>query len=127
MMATGIKEQELSNDELKEIASGLNSFGDMLIMMGKLAKIEKELTGLDKLMNRLFQADNRELFLAMGSKPELMDKAVGLVKKWEILAEKDPLELLPDEQIEVGTSFKEFSSLLTEIIGGTAQAETQSK
>jgi hypothetical protein len=127
MMATGIKEQELSNDELKEIASGLNTFGDMLIMMGKLAKIEKELTGLDKLMNRLFQADNRELFLAMGSKPELMDKAVGLVKKWEILAEKDPLELLPDEQIEVGTSFKEFSSLLTEIIGGTAQAETQSK
>jgi hypothetical protein len=127
MMATGIKEQELSNDELKEIASGLNSFGDMLIMMGKLAKIEKELTGLDKLMNRLFQADNRELFLAMGSKPELMDKAVGLVKKWEILAEKDPLELLPDEQIEVGTSFKEFSSLLTEIIGGTMQDEAQSE
>jgi hypothetical protein len=95
--------------------------------MGKLAKLEGKRTSLEELMEKLFHADNRDLFLAMETNPELMDKATGIMAKWRPLAGKDPMELPPDEQIEVGTNFKEFSSLLTLVVSGTAQAETQSK
>ncbi|MHC1600677.1 MAG: hypothetical protein ACXQS5_07700 [Candidatus Methanospirareceae archaeon] len=127
MTDTEIKNQKLSNEELKELATGLENFGDMLIMMGTLAKLEEKLTSLEELMEKLFHADNRDLFLAMETNPELMAKATEIITKWRPLAGKDPMELLPDEQIEVGTSFKEFSSLLTEVIGGTAQDEAQSE
>jgi hypothetical protein len=129
-MAKGIKKdkgQRLSDDELRELASGLSDFGDVLITMGKSAKLDEKLTTFEALMEKLFHADNRDLFLAMETNPELMGKATGIMAKWRPLAGKDPMELPPDEQIEVGTSFKEFSSLLTLVVSGTAQAETQSK
>jgi len=128
-MAKGIKDegQGLSDDELRELASGLSDFGDVLIMMGTLAKLEKELIGLDILMKKLFKPDNRDLFLIIGANPELMGKVTDIMTKWKLIEEKSPLELTPEEKIEVGRSFKEFSSLLTGIVGGTAQAETQSK
>jgi len=127
MTDTEIKNQKLSNEELKELATGLENFGDMLIMMGTLAKLEKELIGLDILMKKLFKPDNRDLFLIIGANPELMGKVTDIMTKWKLIEEKSPLELTPEEKIEVGKSFKEFSSLLTGIVGGTAQAETQSK
>ena len=34
------------------------------------------------------------------------------------MGEKDPLEMSADEQIEAGKSFKEFSSLLNEVVDG---------
>lgn len=120
-------ERKLSHDELHELTSGLDRFGDMLIMMGKLAKLEQELSGLDELMKRLFQADNRDLFMVMEANPELMDQASALMTKWKLLEDKDPSKLSPDEQIEVGESFKGFASLLTQVLESMVQEETRSE
>ena len=127
MADTEIKDRKLSNDELKEVAIGLNSFGDMLIMMGTLAKLEKDVSGLDELMKRLFQPANRDLFMAMESNPELMDKALALMMKWKVLEAKDPVQLSPDEQIEVGESFKGFASVLDQIMSGVAEEKSPSE
>ena len=127
MADTEIKDRKLSNDELKEVAIGLNSFGDMLIMMGTLAKLEKDVSGLDELMKRLFQPANRDLFIAMEGNPELMDKALALMMKWKVLEAKDPVQLSPDEQIEVGESFKGFASVLDQIMSGVAEEKSPSE
>jgi len=127
MADTEIKNRKLSNKELNEVATGLNSFGDMLIMMGKLAKLEKDLSGLDELMKRLFQPANRDLFMVMDANQELMDKASALMTKWKVLEDKDPTKLSPDEQIEVGESFKGFSSVLNQIISSVAEEKTPSE
>ena len=127
MADTEIKDRKLSNEELNEVATGLNSFGDMLIMMGTLAKLEKDLSGLDELMKRLFQPANRDFFMVMEANPELMDKASALMMKWKVLEDKDPAELSPDEQIEVGESFKGFSSVLNQIISGVEEEKTPSE
>lgn len=115
------RKPELSNDELSKIAYGLNNFGDMLVMLGEIEKREKEVSKLDKLMEKFFRADNREVISAIEKNPELIDKAAALAEKWEALSsimENDPLELSPDERIEAGKSLKEFSSLLKEIVEG---------
>ncbi|MCK4475527.1 MAG: hypothetical protein KAU16_02265 [Methanophagales archaeon] len=115
------RKPELSNDELSKIAYGLNNFGDMLVMLGEIEKREKEVSKLDKLMEKFFRADNREVISAIENNPELIDKAAALAEKWEALSsimENDPLELSPDERIEAGKSLKEFSSLLKEIVEG---------
>jgi hypothetical protein len=127
MADTEIKNQKLSNEELSEVVIGLNSFGDMLVMMGKLAKLEKDLSGLDELMKRLFQPANRDLFMVMEANPELMDKASALMMKWKVLEDKDPAELSPDEQIEVGESFKGFASVLNQIVSSVAEEKTPSE
>jgi hypothetical protein len=127
MADTEIKNQKLSTEELSEVAIGLNSFGDMLVMMGKLAKLEKDLSGLDELMKRLFQPANRDLFMVMEANPELMDKASALMMKWKVLEDKDPAELSPDEQIEVGESFKGFASVLNQIVSSVAEEKTPSE
>jgi hypothetical protein len=127
MADTEIKNQKLSTEELSEVAIGLNSFGDMLVMMGKLAKLEKDLSGLDELMKRLFQPANRDLFMVMEANPELMDKASALMMKWKVLEDKDPAQLSPDEQIEVGESFKGFASVLNQIVSSVAEEKTPSE
>ncbi len=127
MTENEIKAQKLSNEELREVAAGLNNFGDMLIMMGELAKLEKELSGLDKLLAKLFKPENRDLFQVMEGDPELWDKASTLMTKWKVLEGKAPLELSPDEQIEVGESFKGFSSLLIRVVESMVQEEPQSE
>jgi hypothetical protein len=127
MADTEIKNQKLSNEELSEVVIGLNSFGDMLVMMGKLAKLEKDLSGLDELMKRLFQPANRDLFMVMEANPELMDKASALMMKWKVLEDKDPAQLSPDEQIEVGESFKGFASVLNQIVSSVAEEKTPSE
>jgi len=127
MTDTEIKNQKLSNEELKELATGLEHFGDMLIMMGTLATLEKELIGLDILMKKLFKPENLDLFQIIGANPELMGKVTDIMTKWKLIEEKSPLELTPEEKIEVGKSFKEFSSLLTEIVGGALREETRSE
>jgi len=127
MADTEIKDRKLSTKELSELTTGLHNFGDMLIMMGKLAKLEQELSGLDELMKRLFQADNRDLFMVMEANPELMDQASTLMTKWKLLEDKDPSKLSPDEQIEVGESFKGFASVLTQVVASMAQEETRSE
>ncbi len=124
MVANVNGEEALSKSELLELTSGLDSFGEMLIMMGKIAKLEKAVSHLDTLMNKLFQAENRALIFAMETNPELMDKAEDLALKWEALAGKDPMDLLPDEQIELGTSFKDFSRLFIEVVDRLLQDET---
>ncbi len=127
MTDTEMKNQKLSNEELKELATGLENFGDMLIMMGTLATLEKELIGLDKLMKKLFKPENRDLFQIMEGNQELMGKVTDIMTKWKLIEEQSPLELTPEEKIEVGKSFKEFSSLLTEIVGGALREETRSE
>jgi hypothetical protein len=112
------RKPKLSKEELRKIAYGLNNFGDMLVMLGEIEKREKEMRNLDKLMRKLFRADNREVISALENNPELIDKAAALAEKWEALSsimENDPLELSPDERIEAGKSLKEFSTLLKEI------------
>jgi hypothetical protein len=127
MTATEITDRKLSTEELRELTTGLHNFGDMLVMMGKLTKLEKELSGLDELMKRLFQPGNRDLFMVMEANLELMDKASALMMTWELLEDKDPSKLLPDEQIEVGESFNGFANLLTQVLEGIVQEETQSE
>ncbi|MBN1763486.1 MAG: hypothetical protein JW878_10520 [Methanomicrobia archaeon] len=127
MANTEIKDRKLSNKELSELTTGLLNFGDMLIMMGKLTKLEKELSGLDELMKRLFQSDNRDLFTVMEANPELMDQASALMTKWKLLEDKDPAKLSPDEQIEVGESFKGFANVLNQIISSVAEEKTLSE
>jgi hypothetical protein len=76
---------------------------------------------IDKLMRKLFRADDRGLISVIESNPELIDKAAALAQKWEMLSstmEKDPYDMEPDEQIEAGESLKEFSNLLKEIAEG---------
>jgi hypothetical protein len=124
---TEIKNRKLSTEELSELTTGLSNFGDMLVMMGKLAKLEKDLSGLDELMKRLFQPANRDFFMVMEADQELMDKASALMMKWNVLEDKDPAELSPDEQIEVGESFKGFSSVLNQIISSVAEEKTPSE
>ena len=120
-------EAALSKAELRELIFGLDSFGEMLIMMGEIAKLEKAVSHLNTLMDKLFQAENRALICVMETNPELMDKAEDLALKWEALAGKDPTDLLPDEQIELGTSFKDFSQLLTDVVGRLLQEEMPSE
>jgi hypothetical protein len=127
MTATEITDRKLSTEELRELTTGLHNFGDMLVMMGKLTKLEKELSGLDELMKRLFQPGNRDLFMVMEANLELMDKASALMMTWKLLEDKDPSKLLPDEQIEVGESFNGFANLLTQVLEGIVQEETQSE
>jgi len=127
MTDTEIKNQKLSNEELKELATGLENFGDMLIMMGTLATLEKELIGLDILMKKLFKPENRDLFQIMEGNQELWDKASALLAKWKVLEDKDPAKLSPDEQIEVGESFKGFSSVLSQVVEGMVQGVTKSE
>ena len=127
MADTEINGRKLSTKELSELTTGLHNFGDMLIMMGKLAKLEQELSGLDELMKRLFQADNRDLFMVMEANPELMDQASALMTKWKLLEDKDPSKLSPDEQIEVGESFKGFASVLNQVIRSVAEEKTPSE
>ncbi|MBK5190447.1 MAG: hypothetical protein JJE19_03000 [Methanosarcinales archaeon] len=127
MTDTEINNQKLSNEELKELATGLENFGDMLIMMGTLATLEKELIGLDKLMKKLFKPENRDLFQIMEGDQELWDKASALLAKWKVLEDKDPAKLSPDEQIEVGESFKGFSSVLSQVVEGMMQGVTKSE
>lgn len=127
MTDTEINDQKLSNEELKELATGLENFGDMLIMMGTLATLGKELIGLDKLMKKLFKPDNRDLFQIMEGDQELWDKASALLAKWKVLEDKDPAKLSPDEQIEVGESFKGFSSVLSQVVEGMVQGVTKSE
>jgi hypothetical protein len=127
MADTEQKNRKLSTKELSELTTGLHNFGDMLIMMGKLAKLEQELSGLDELMKRLFQADNRDLFMVMEANPELMDQASALMTKWKLLEDKDPTKLSPDEQIEVGESFKGFARVLTQVVASMAEEETRSE
>lgn len=127
MTDTEIKNRKLSTEELSELTAGLSNFGDMLVMMGTLATLEKDLSGLDELMKRLFQPDNRDFFMVMEANPELMDKASALMMKWKVLEDKDPAELSPDEQIKVGKSFKGFSSVLNQIISGVAEEKTPSE
>ena len=127
MTDTEINNQKLSNEELKELATGLENFGDMLIMMGTLATLEKELIGLDKLMKKLFKPENRDLFQIMEGDQELWDKASALLAKWKVLEDTDPAKLSPDEQIEVGESFKGFSSVLSQVVEGMMQGVTKSE
>jgi hypothetical protein len=90
-------------------------------MMGELEKREKEMKNIDKLMRKLFRADDRGLISVIENNPELIDKAAALAQKWEMLSsamEKDPYDMEPDEQIEAGESLKEFSNLLKEIAEG---------
>ena len=121
MADTEIKNRKLSTEELSELTAGLSNFGDMLVMMGKLAKLEKELSGLDELMKRLFQPDNRDFFMVLEANPELMDKTAALMTKWKLLEDKDPSKLSPDEQIEVGESFKGFANVLTQVVESMVQ------
>jgi len=112
------RKPKLSKAELSEISFGLNNIGDLLVMMGEIEKREKEMKDIDKLMRKLFRADDRGLISVIENNPELMDKAAALAQKWEMLAstmEKDPYDMEPDEQIEAGESLKDFSSLLKEI------------
>ena len=115
------RKPKLTEDELRGISAGLNSIGEMLVMMGELEKRGKELKNPDKLMRKLFRADDSGLISIMEYHPELMVKAAALAQKWEKLAqimEKDPDDMEPDEQIEAGEGLKEFSSLLNEIAEG---------
>ncbi|MGB3457893.1 MAG: hypothetical protein WBB08_01065 [Halobacteriota archaeon] len=115
------RKPKLTKAELYETSSGLNGIGDILVMMGELEKREKEMKNIDKLMRKLFRADDRGLISVIENNPELIDKAAALAQKWEMLSstmEKDPYDMEPDEQIEAGESLKEFSNLLKEIAEG---------
>jgi hypothetical protein len=121
MRAKRRRKPKLSKAELSEISSGLNNIGDLLVMMGEIEKREKEMKDIDKLMRKLFRADDRGLISVIENNPELMDKAAVLAHKWGAIAstmDKDPEDMEPDEQIEAGESLKDFSSLLKEIAEG---------
>lgn len=109
------RKPKLTKAELYEISSGLDGIGDLLVMMGELEKREKEMRNIDKLMRKLFRADDRGLISIIENNPELIDKAAALAQKWEMLSsamEKDPYDMEPDEQIEAGESLKEFRTCL---------------
>lgn len=115
------RKPKLSKAELYEISSGLDDIGDILVMMGEIEKRENEIKNIDKLMRKLFRADDRGLISVIEKSPDLMDKAAALAQKWAMLSsamEKDPYDMEPDEQIEAGKSLKEFSNLLKEIAEG---------
>ncbi|RCV65513.1 hypothetical protein C5S53_03385 [Methanophagales archaeon] len=115
------RKPKLTKAELYEISSGLDGIGDLLVMTGELAKREKEMKNIDKLMRKLFRADDRGLISVIENNPELIDKANALAQKWGMLTsamEKDPDDMEPEEQIEAGESLKDFSSLLKEIAEG---------
>ena len=123
MPARKRRKTKLSKEDLRKIANGLNKFGDMLIMMGEVVRIEKEVSQLDKLMRKLFRAETpNELFSAIENDPALFDKVVSLLTRMEVISqimgEKDIFEMQPDEQIEAGKTLKEFSGLLNEIVEG---------
>jgi hypothetical protein len=121
MRAKRRRKPKLTKAELSEISSGLNNIGDLLVMMGEIEKREKEMKNIDKLMRKLFRADDRGLISVIENNPELMYKAAALAQKWEAITsamEKDPYDMEPDEQIEAGESLKDFSSLLKEIAEG---------
>jgi hypothetical protein len=118
MKSTSGEKPNLSKDELKKIAHGLNNFGEMLVMMGEIGKREEEMDNFDTLIKKLFQADNRDIIVALEKSPELRGKAATLTTHWEALSStlgKDPHKMSPNEQIEAGEGLKEFSQLLKEI------------
>jgi len=52
------RKPKLTKAELYKISSGLDGIGDILVMMGELEKREKEMKDIDKLMRKLFRADD---------------------------------------------------------------------
>ena len=123
MPARKRRKTKLSKEDLRKIAYGFDKFGDMLVMMGEVVRIEKEVSQLDKLMRKLFRAETpNELFSAIENDPALFDKVVSLLTRMEVISqimgEKDIFEMQPDEQIEAGKTLKEFSGLLNEIVEG---------
>ncbi len=124
MRAKRRRKPKLTKAELYEISSGLNGIGDLLVRMGELEKSEKGMKNIDKLMRKLFRADDRGLIPVIANNPELMDKMAALAQKWEMHSstlEKGPYDMNPDEQIEAGESLKDFSSLLKEIAEGMSE------
>jgi 5'-deoxynucleotidase YfbR-like HD superfamily hydrolase len=126
------RKPKLSQAELSKIAYGWDKFGDMLMMMGEIVKIEKEVSQLDKLMRKLFRAETpNELFSVIENDPVLFERVVSLLTKMEVISqimgEKDIFEMSADEQIEAGRSLKEISGLLTEIVEGMEQDERLSE
>ena len=118
---------KISKDELREIAQGLNTFGDMLVMMGEIEKREKELRRVDRLMRKFFRADDHEFFLALQDDPDLLANAADLASKWAMLSEtldKDPYDMSPDDRIEAGESYKELSHFFSEIAEHIRDDET---
>ncbi len=112
------RKPELSKEELMKLAYGLSKFGDMLVMMGEIVEMDKELRKSEKLMRKLFRTDIEGLFLAVEADSELSAKIASFVTKLAMLSsimEKDLFEMSPDDQIEAGKGLKEFSSLLKEI------------
>ena len=112
------RKPKISKEELMKVAQGLNKFGDVLVMMGEMEEIDKELRKLEKVMRKLFRADPHDVFSGTEDDSELSAKMVSFMTKLLELTpimEKDPFEMSPDEQIEAGKGLKEFSSLLKEI------------
>jgi 5'-deoxynucleotidase YfbR-like HD superfamily hydrolase len=112
------RKPELSKEELMKVAYGLSKFGDMLVMMGEIVEMDKELRKSEKLMKKLFRTDIEGLFSAIEADSALSAKIASFVTKLAMLSsimEKDFFEMSPDEQIEAGKGLKEFSSLLKEI------------
>ncbi|MBE0516850.1 MAG: hypothetical protein IBX41_05595 [Methanophagales archaeon] len=115
------RKPKISKDELRRVAQGLDRFGEMLVMMGEIAEIDKELRNLEKVMRKLFLTDPLDVFTGIEEESELLAKVVSFTTKLVELSsmmEKDPFEMSPAEQIEAGRKLKEFSSLLKEIAEG---------
>ncbi|MDI6886978.1 MAG: hypothetical protein QMD22_11715 [archaeon] len=115
------RKPKISKDELRRVAHGLDRFGEMLVMMGEIAEIDKELRNLEKVMRKLFRTDPLDVFTGIEEDSELLAKVVFFTTKLVELSsmmEKDPFEMSPAEQIEAGRNLKEFSSLLKEIAEG---------
>lgn len=61
-MARKRRKPKLSKKDLKEIAYGLDKFGDMLVMMGEIVKMVKEVGDFDRQWRKLFFADPLSCF-----------------------------------------------------------------
>jgi len=121
MMARKRRKSKLSRADLSGIAYGLGKFGDMLVMMGEITKIERE-GKLDKLWRKFSRSNPGELLSEIANDPDLSAKvaffAMKLEEVFSMIEEKDPFEMSSNEQIEAGKIFKELSSLLNEIVEG---------
>jgi len=121
MMARKRRKSKLSRAAWCGIEHGMGKFGDMLVMMGEITKIERE-GKLDKLWRKFSRSNPGELLSEIANDPDLSAKvaffAMKLEEVFSMIEEKDPFEMSSNEQIEAGKIFKELSSLLNEIVEG---------
>lgn len=121
----GRRKPKPSEEDLRELAYGLNKIGDMYVMMGE---IEKEVGDLEKLMRKLARSNPLEIFSAIDADPELLAKVESfatILMELAPIMEKDSSDMSPDEKIEAGKGLKEMSSLFMEVAESIEKREGQ--